>query len=410
MVKSPEALDRARGLITRIVESCPRRVAGSDSERRAHEIFAAELAEVGLEVRAPSMRTTTHTYALIALHFGIATLGTLLTLVQPAVALVLHALAALSYFREGTRRGSWIRALMPQRPSQNVLGVLRGAGELRLRVVVLGHIDAAYTGWLFNPAMIRGATREPPIAALGFLRKGLLVATGATGLLAVLDLVLLLTGASTSPLLLALVVLLGLPAAIAFVLNLQVVLHNTVVPGANDNLSGCAGAAELARRMVADPPAGVELVFGATGAEEAGAQGARRLIEQMRERWDPADTVFLGLDGLSNGTLRAFREGEILTIPISGWLESIRAEIDRDPVLGPLPLFDLPVGATDALPFRAAGYEGLTLGCVDPEIGAPRHYHRPSDTPSNLDYAQLMRSIDVAEAFLKKMVAVRARA
>jgi len=47
----------------------------------------------------------------------------------------------------------------------------------------------------------------------------------------------------------------------------------------------------------------------------------------------------------------------------------------------------------------------MTFGCVDPDIGAPRNYHRPSDSVANLDLEQLERSLGQIEAYLRALIA-----
>ncbi len=45
----------------------------------------------------------------------------------------------------------------------------------------------------------------------------------------------------------------------------------------------------------------------------------------------------------------------------------------------------------------------MSLTCIDPVIGAPRHYHRPSDSWRNMDVAQLEASIDFAERLIVRL-------
>lgn len=62
----------------------------------------------------------------------------------------------------------------------------------------------------------------------------------------------------------------------------------------------------------------------------------------------------------------------------------------------------------DALvPFLAHGYDAIAIVCIDPALGAPRHYHHPDDTVENLDMDQLMRSIDFSEALARAIIARR---
>lgn len=395
------------GLIRRIVAACPRRLAATDCERVAQEILREEMTSAGLEADLVPFAYNTHLYATLALHFGVATGGTIALLCDaPWVAAALHLLAATSYLLDSTRKAHVLRRLFPFRPSQNLVGVRAATGQAApaLRVVVMAHADAAYTGVVFHPALVRSATREPPIRALRFMRKGLLVATASVFMLAAIDLAIAV--GLPAPMFTSYVVgALGIPAALAFLLNLDVVLRDRIVPGANDNLSGCAGTVVLAYRLRDLRPADVELVMVCTGAEEAGTGGAGALARQRRAAWDPERTVVLAIDGLTNGALRYFAEGEIVPIPVPPRLEAAARRVAAsDNRFSDLQRFEIPTGGTDAIGFLVAGYEAMAIGCVDPDIGAPRHYHRPSDTPDNLDLDQLMVTIDYVEALVRDVV------
>ncbi|MCB9754456.1 MAG: M28 family peptidase [Myxococcales bacterium] len=409
--------EHALALIRELVELGPRRVAGSVCERQAHDRLAREFREITRESGSPlhvalrPFRFNTHLYAVLALHFGVATLGSLATLAGYwPLGLLLHLLAAASYYGDSTRRFYWLRRLFTFQPSQNLVATAPARdGERTIRVVVIAHVDAAYTGVMFHPEVVRRGTRPPPIPGLEFMAKGMLVVTAATALLALVDLLsgTGLIGASASFVALA---ALSVPPVITFALNLEVVLRDQVVPGANDNLSGSAAAVALAARLVPRKPPGAELVFVVTGAEEAGTGGAYALAREVSlGAWDRRDTVIIGVDGLSNGALRRVVDGELMAVPMAPWLDRVLDQVSASELrFREVTSMNIPVGATDAMPFHARGYDAVCLSCVDPQIGAPRHYHRLSDTPDNLDPAQYADSIDYAERLVDAILEARA--
>jgi putative aminopeptidase FrvX len=176
------------------------------------------------------------------------------------------------------------------------------------------------------------------------------------------------------------------------------------VPGANDNLTGCAGGVLLLERLTDDKPDDVELVLVATGSEEAGTGGAFRLAQAMSGVWSKDDTVIVAIDGLSNGEMRYMEDGEIVRLRIPEWLEAAAADAAAsDPRFAQVKPFQIPVGGSDAAPFEAMGWPGIALVCIDPDIGAPRHYHHPSDTPANLDMDQFVLSVDYIEAVVRRI-------
>jgi len=393
----------AHELITRVVRECPRRVATGPDERRAHAIIREEFAALGLETELHTFTWNQSLYQTLALHFGMATAGSLVASRAPLLAFALHALAASSYAADSARAGFALRRLFPFGDSQNVLARLPARGGVpRLRVVFLAHADAAFTGVMFRPEFLaRFVSKETSP-----LYKALRVTTGAVAALALLDVVQLVGGRSRA--LEVLRVALSVPPLLAFALNLDVVLRHQIVPGAMDDLSGIAGTLLLARRLRGRVPDDVEVVFCATGCEEAGLGGAHALARDKQAEWDRARTVVIGLDGLANGSLCWFQEGEIFPVPIAPWLrEALCDTAASDPRFADVRGFEIPVGGTDVVPFGVAGYDAVTLGCVDRTRGVPRHYHTPNDTPENLEAEAIVPCVDFAERLFGAILARR---
>jgi hypothetical protein len=397
----------ARDLMTRIVNECPRRQPTSPDERRAHEILGAEFQKVGLALSEHAFTFNDNLYANLALHFGLGTLGTVVSQVAPAAGFLMHLAAGGSYYLESTRKAYLLRRLFPWKPSRNVLGTLPATGEPELRVVILSHVDAAFTGWLFDPKFIKAFAGKPPLG-IDYLTRSLAMATHAQFALAGIDLLKMVTGPLSWPLR-PLEWALTAPSLIAFLVNLQVVLKNEIVPGAADNLTACVAQPLLARRLAAKKPANVEIVFAAMGCEEASLGGGDAMARDFEGRWDPKKTVILGLDTLSNGDLRFLEwEGEVRRLHAPEWLcEVARGVAASEPRFAEVTGFAVPVGGSDVAAFLAHGWDGLCLTCIDPTIGAPRHYHWPTDTPENVDYDKFMLSLDFAEDMVDAIIAKR---
>lgn len=391
-------LDRLRAL----EELGPRRLTGTATERAAQEMLSAELASLGFSTRWHSFRFSQSIYTALMVHFGLGVLGTVLCFVQPWIGFALHAFVVVSYSLESMRRGLLLRSLFPSITSQNAIATLPARATRKRRIALVAHADAAFTGTLFTPSLIKVATKEPP-PGLGFFKKQLGVAIATLILLALLDVL------SATHLLHApwwVFVALTFPSFLTFALNVDVVARNRVVPGAGDNLSGCTASVELAHRLAGTLPDDVELVVVFTGAEEAGTGGALRLAQELSRsnEWGKDDTLVLGLDTLTNGDLRYLEEGELLPMRVPPMLESaILATNADDTTLPAVTKYVIPTGATDALPFLVRGWRAVSLTCIDPTLGAPRHYHHPSDTWKNIDAAQLDASIDFAERLIRRL-------
>lgn len=393
-------------LIEDIVRECPRRLATSDDERRAQEMLERMLQERGLHTHTEGFRFNESLYANIALHFGLGALGNLVGQFSPGVSALMSGIVSSSYWADSTRRGYALRRLLPWKDSQNLIATSPAkTGDPRLRVVMIAHADAAFTGMIFNPEIMKRALQSPLPDNLRFLDRIMEVATVSQGLLAAVDAVRALSKRRASDDIL-LRTILATPGLLVALANFEVVLRNEVVPGANDNLSGCAALPVLASRLLPDQPDDVEYVFVVAGAEETSLGGSDALAIAQAEHWDPENTIVLAVDTLSGGEIRFIeREGELKPLRIATRLRHcLQRAAATDARFRTVRGYDMPIGGTDALPFARRGYHAAAITCIDPEIGAPRNYHHPSDTPENLDAERLLESVDFIEAAAREIV------
>lgn len=397
-------LDRvdAEQLIRRIVAICPKRSSASRDELRAQTILWAKLRRLGGLPTWHRFRFNRNLYLVLALHFGLATIGSVLFFVYPPLAAAIHLFVAVSYVADSNRTMYLLRRLVPWARASNLLVTFPAAGQVRRRVVFTAHADAAPTGWLFRPRLGRFGSwfrNAPRIAVLFkplFIITAGLIAVAAVEIHAWHSGTLRFSGCFYG---------FTFVFAMGVILNLQIVLTDRTVDGASDNLSGCAALTVLARRLTKSQPDDVEYVFAVTACEEAGTGGGYALARQMRSEWDPAITDILVLDNISGGDLCIFEEGEIIPRRVPRRLLNTAMEVaGGDERFERLFVFPLPAGATDAMPLLAGGYQAMGIGRVDPRLGTPRHYHLPSDTPDNLDYDELMQSIDFVERLAYRLV------
>lgn len=388
-------------LIRRIIEACPTREPTGEQELAAQQMLQDELNTRGVRTHLVPFRFNRSLYAVLAIHFGVSVLGSAMYFVSPWIALVLHLVAGVSYLGESSHWGYLLRRCFPWRRSQNLIGKLPAKGTPRLRIVMLGHADAAHTGIMFNPLMVSGTSNKPYPQPFGFARKHMLFAVVGFFTLAMIDAMTIATGHWLTVMFWGLTV----GSLIGFVLNLQVVFRNQIVPGASDNLSGCAALPVLASRFADKKPDDVEMVFVAAGCEESGVGGSAALMHQMRGKWDPANTIVIGLDILSNGKLCYKTVNEVVPYTLPAWLITTLQDVAaRHPHIGELGVYDACAGTDDAVPFIVKGYDGVCLACSDPRLGVSQHYHLMSDTPDNINFQQLVESIDYAEDVVDEII------
>jgi hypothetical protein len=370
----------------------PTRLTGTADEKRVQEAIADRLTAAGYRATRQPFSFPRHIYGSLALHFGLALVLAALAPWAPLAAGIGHLVVALSFYSEAVLRRHLLRLVWPRIDTQNLLMTLTPEGPITRRIVLIAHVDSAFTGLMFQPPVLRQIAKPPP-SFLPFLKKQLLLPFVCVLGLAALE----LAGAAPTWARVAL----SIPSAIVFFFNADIVLRNRAVPGAADNLTGCAAQIVLAEAWATSPEPGVEVVFAFTGAEEAGTGGAAHL--SRTSGWDRAITEVLILDTLSNGTLFLLEEGELFRVAQPPALVAAARAAARDCGLPEPEPYTVPAGATDALPFLVAGYRALALTCIDPEQHAPRNYHHPNDTADRVDPAQLEASTKIAQALLRRV-------
>lgn len=367
--------------------------------------MAEELQELGLETRVEPFKFSDDLYGNVAVHFGLASLGTALSGLTPHLGLALHLLVGFSYYADSTRQGYLLRRLFPFRPSQNVLGLLPAQDEPALRIVMIAHADAGPTGLLYDPRAVTLLTGRLP-KPLRFMERTLAVATWSQFVLAAMELSRIVIG-PLGVVIRPLEHIVNLPNLLAALVAGEISLRRHTVPGANDDLSGVAALPILAARLSRTKHPDVELVFVVSGCEEASLGGADALARSMSGTWNRENTVVLGLDSLANGELRYLHpEGEVVETYVPKWLIDVIDGVAEESNVTISP-YQPPVGGSDIAAFQAHGYDGVCLAGIDAELGTPRHNHQPSDTLENLEIEPLMAAIDFAEQLVEGIVRQR---
>ena len=176
----------------------------------------------------------------------------------------------------------------------------------------------------------------------------------------------------------------------------------SVVPGANDNLTGVATLLGVARRLRENPVPGVRILLVSTGAEESFMEGmqafARRHFADL-----PVDrTHVMCIDTVGSPTLIQL-EGEgmlkMRSYPaafkdlVSGCARAAGIELRRGLRFR---------NATDGLIALRAGYPTVMLGSVN-GYKVPANYHWPTDTPDNVDFSTVMDAVALCDTVVRTL-------
>ena len=305
--------------------------------------------------------------------------------VHPLPAAAFSTLALVIIIQQLVRYKLFLDPFFREYTSYNVAGRQTPAGDLKRRIILNGHPDAAYEWrWLylfprFFPIFTLISLIGLPVKLVTDYAFLLLAGSWAAGNPTVWTIV-------------GLVQLCFLPSAVIAIgwANFKV-----VSPGANDNLSGSFIATGIAKvmRETGIELQNTELMVCITGSEEAGLRGAKVFAREHKKKLNDVETIVLALD--------TFRDIDHLTI----YSRDLNGTVKHDPAvcrllkdagrnLGlNLPYGSVFLGSSDATAFTQEGYRAAALAAMDP---APADfYHNRRDHHKNMDRACLERTIAV---------------
>jgi hypothetical protein len=372
------------------------RRAGSEDEAKAAEWLAQRLWAAGAAVHVEEERFHDGYAPLIGgLAACVAVAGTAAARgrgwVLPAAVAAASGALLVDDVSNGPRVGR--RLLARRKRTQNVVAEV-GSGERTL--VVLAHHDAAPTGAVFDQSLHRAiAARFPDfvertdtafplwwpamagpvlVTAGSLLRRRTIAAAGAA---------------------------FGVLGTALF----ADVARNRIVPGANDNLSGCAVLVALAERLRDEPVPGLRVLLVSMGAEEVMQGGIRAWFERHGDLLPREGTWFLNLDTVGSPHLLLV-EGEgpfVMEDYTDPSFRDLIAEVAAGAGI-PLKRGMRARASTDAVIPSRAGFPTATLCSID-EVKTIPNYHLMTDTPENLDYATVGHALDLTEALARAVAA-----
>jgi peptidase M28-like protein len=288
----------------------------------------------------------------------------------------------------GRRR---FRRMLPARSCHHVLGEL-GPPDAERTIVVMSHHDSAHTAFFFNPAIPRTVGETAPwVFEQNDTSPPLMWPTVAGPALVAAGAVLgsrRLTGLGT-------VISAGTAACMAHIGS------GEVVPGANDNGTGCVAQLAIARALAERAPESTRVLFLST-SEEALCEGMGLFMERHGAELPIDSTFFLCLDTIGSPHLLVLRGEGMLKMreyprEALALLDSTAEELGIE--LWPnLRLRN----ASDAIFPLAAGYQCAAL-CSCNQWKNPSNYHWKTDTPDNVDYGSLTDAIRLSEAVIRRL-------
>jgi hypothetical protein len=383
----------------RLDELCSwERGSASEGERRAAEWLAGELRDAGArDVRVEEEPEANGTFwwpigllagagavAGLAARRGGRAARALATLTGAAAsALIADELPP------GRRR---FRRMLPKRTAHHVLAEL-GPPEAERTIVLMGHHDAAHTAFFFNPAITEAVGEKapwvfenndtsPPLMWPTVAGPAIVAAGAALGSRKLTGLGTLVSAGSA-----------------AFMAHIGA---GEVVPGANDNGTGCIAQIALARALAEQPPENTRVLFLST-SEEALCEGMGLFMERHSADLPVDRTFFLCLDTVGSPNLLVLRGEGMLNLreypaPSLELLDSTADELGIE-----MPFRDLRLrNATDGIFPLAAGYQCVSVASCN-QWKNPTNYHWKTDTPDRVDYGTVGDAVRLSEAVIRKL-------
>ncbi len=367
------------------------RPSASDGERRAAEWLVGRFAELGAEARIEAEPAHGTYWWPLGLGAALGALGAIAALrgrrMLGALLGGIGAAGIADDFPPGQRR---LRRVLRRRTTYNVVCELGDPAATRT-VVVIAHHDSAHSGLVFHPAI-------PPLAD----RLGLIERTDTSPPLMapiVGGPVLAALGALTGKRLLA---KLGLALGLGSAAAMAEIGARDVVPGANDNGTSVVALLALARRFLAEPPAGVRVVLLSTGSEESFSEGMKAFGERHFPELPTDSTFFLCLESIGSPHLLVLRgEGFLRMREYPARSLAFMDELAEELDIWLYPNLRLHNG-TDGLEPACAGYETAVLaGCTD--LKQPANYHWWHDLAENVEFGTVEDGIRLSEAAIRRL-------
>ena len=360
--------------ITHICRNMKARAPGTEGEREAGKYMAGILEKDcgcrDVKVEAFKLHPSAF-YSYFYFSMTLDCLSAAFFFLLPWLGIILGVAALLLFLLQFVLYQPIIDPLFPEKESVNITAVRPCSGNVKKRIFLNGHIDAA---WEF-PLNYR-------FGGIVFEIPGVLAIIGVLYYITLSGCVL--CGAGTWTLTAGLCGLVFVPF---FILVAFTYDPKCVVDGANDNLTGCYMGIALLREMerlgivLENTEVGVIL----TGSEEAGLRGAKAWSCTHKHDYKDVPTYIVSFDTIHdpkklmvnmrdlNSTVKSDEElGEL-------FLEAAR-KADVPCKTGTVPLLG---GSTDSAAFTKGGFRSIGITGLSHKLEG--YYHTRRDTWDNLN-------------------------
>ena len=307
-------------------------------------------------------------YGWLYITTPLTILGVVLSFIIPIISLILFILVLVISYNEFYRYKQFVDPLFKKKTGTNLTAIKRCKNPKK-RIFFTGHMDAAWEftyNYHFGTKGVIITMLVPFIGILYYLIINILLIINP-------DLILL-----------SYIGLIFLPFTISLFFFWN---PFRIVPGANDNLTGCLISVSLLKTLkdnnidLETTEVGIIL----TGSEEAGLRGAKAWAEKHQNDYNDIPTYIVVID-----TINDPKELSILTKDLNGTVTTnkeigdkiIKASKELNIYCDQREL-GFPAGSTDSAAFTQKGFKAI--GLVGMSFNVKRFYHTRLDTHDNLN-------------------------
>ncbi|MHA1150280.1 MAG: M28 family peptidase [Promethearchaeota archaeon] len=408
MSREEPLADYAYDFIKEICEKFGPRYSSSREEKEANLWIKDEISTYADATHLEEFKTNPNLYPqgvfkTTGILAGIAWIFMPLTFPLTLFSVIFIILGLFILFAELMGLKRWIKVFFKSGTSSNVWGIIKPTGETKYRVVFEGHTDSA--------KMMRAVNEnaDPNMALLGFgfiyifytLIMGIIkfiaqfiygdaLILYQIGLIqwTIFDWIYFIPWIVLFP---------------GFLYLIYSVTGNTVVEGANDNLSGSAVSAAVGKYFYKYRPKNIEIIFGSMGSEEIGDRGAKYFVDTHGDLLK--DSYAFIVDSAGSGDQIYIVEKD--TMHLTKYSSEVVERIERaynlykqeNPDAIDCGRGGIPLGSSDACMYSKAGYKASFIITIGKKLKKPPHWHSVTDIWQNIDKKVLKDVIGICLKF-----------
>lgn len=381
--------------ISHVTSTFGKRDCGSQGEKDAVNYMAQSVKPYADSVVTEPY--TAHPLAFMGWIYITVTLvlaGFVCAFFAPLVSIILVVVGMLLMVLEFVLYRQVVDKLFPKRDSLNMMAIKKPTGDVKRRVIISGHADAAYE-WTFNYLF----------GGKGFIAHFLISIIGilyftAIAIWACIDGGMFAMTANAD-----ILIALGVGGVFVPFWILMYILFNPriVADGATDNLTGCAMGISFLKALSDEGITFENTEVGCicAGGEEAGLRGAKAWVKAHKNDFKDCPTTILCLDTIReddhmlvnykdmNGLVKCDPEATQL------WLDACQKEGM------PCKKGSVALGATDAAAYTAGGFKSVCVTAMN--FNLPRYYHTRLDVAQDVNKDCLEKTFNVLCNFVESI-------